>query len=103
MYAGDCQESNAYVTLSPPDRWGNVTVAWGSGVLLTHHTNHADVWHQSFRFRTLYNTTVLAIGGFDGPQMPKINTEYSNYVFKYATLDPQLWPLITEVDWIGDC
>jgi hypothetical protein len=103
MLAGDCQQNSAYVTMSPPDSDGNVTIGWGSGILFTRHTNHADVWHQSFQFKTLHNTTVLAIGGFDGPQMTKINTNYSNYVFKYAKVDPELWPLIDHVIWTGDC
>ncbi|MBB5897067.1 hypothetical protein [Kutzneria kofuensis] len=103
MSAGDCEEKNGYVTLSPPDADGNVYMGWGTGILLTHHTNHADVWHQKFEFMTAWGTTVLTVGGFDGPQMTKINWEYSEYHWQYARMDPQLWPLISQVRWTGDC
>jgi hypothetical protein len=103
LSAGDCEERNAYVTLPPPDSQGNTVVGWGSGILLTHHTNHADVWHQSFVFRTRWGTPVLSVGGFDGPQMTQINQPYSNHVYRTVTVDPQLWPLIATVDWTGDC
>ena len=103
MSAGDCQESNGFVTLAPPDAQGNTSVAWGAGALLTHHTITADVWHQSFQFLTQYGTVALTAGGFDGPRMSKTNTEYSKYVVRYFKIDPQLWPLITTVRWTGDC
>ncbi len=103
LSAGDCEQRNSYVTLPPPDQYGNTVVGWGSGILLTHHTTHADVWHQSFVFHTRWGTTVLAVDGFDGPQMTQINHEYSNFVSKAVHVDPQLWPLIAYVDWTGDC
>jgi hypothetical protein len=103
MAAGDCVETSGYVELLPPDAQGSALIHWNTGSLLTHHTNHADVWHQRFEFKTAFGTTVLSAGGFDGPQMTQINKEYTGTYWQRVTIDPQLYPLITTVRWIGDC
>jgi hypothetical protein len=102
---GDCQmNAQARVTLTPPDDAGNTTVTWDADVF-TRHTNHVDVWHQSFGFKTRRGTTVLSVENLDGPPLRHGHENEVQHAHqdRSVVVDPDLFDLIAKVDWTGEC
>lgn len=100
--AGDCfQERDARVELVRPDGAGGSQIRWVA-LVGTFHTNHADIWHVTWTFKTAFGTPVGTIGPLNGPSMLNFAT-YNVDQPKDVWFDPQLWPLVTQVEWKGEC
>jgi hypothetical protein len=100
---GDCQMNpQARVTLTPPDDAGNTTVIWDAEVF-TRHTNNRDIWFQSFDFKTRRGTSVLSVVNLPGPEMRTVNEVHPVHEGRPVVVDPDLFDVITKVDWTGEC
>jgi hypothetical protein len=100
--AGDCfQNPGARVELVRPDGAGGSLIRWVA-LVGTFHTNHADIWHVTWTFKTAFGTPVGTIGPLNGPSMINFAT-YNVDQPKVVWFDPQLWPLVTQVEWKGEC
>ncbi|WP_214327506.1 hypothetical protein [Nonomuraea sediminis] len=107
--AGDCTQlgggSPAFqseVRLDKPDASGRSRFTWDA-FTYTRHTNNADIWHGTFRFRTAFGTPVLTVGPFDSVPMRATFHTYTTERSTPVTIDPALFDAITQVDWLGDC
>jgi hypothetical protein len=101
---GDCQMNvGAQVNLNLVDpNAGTVTVIWDADVF-TRHTTFGDQWHQSFNFKTRHGTSVVQVGGLDGPSMDNENEVKHAHVERTISVDPDLFDSIRTVDWTGEC
>jgi hypothetical protein len=104
---GDCQMTNASVTLTLNDpNTGDATLTWDADVG-TRHTHTHDVWHQGFDFKTRFGHSVFSNENarFDGPGMDQhdpIQPTHVNLV-QSVSVDPDLFGAIRAVDWTGEC
>jgi len=104
FHVGDCTQfpGSSSVSLSQPDSAGNAILEWRA-TANTKHTNNADIWHISFKFKNNFNQIVLAAPQLDGARMTVINSTYTWVRRAVVKMDPQVYPFIDQVEWRSSC
>jgi hypothetical protein len=116
---GDCQmNAGARVEITAPDAAGASVVSWEADVLTGRSQLAFDErWHQAFNFKTNGGTPVLSVGPerfgnngsaahisrFASPRLDAANRVKHVSVRVPVLLDPNLFDLITQVDWEAEC
>jgi hypothetical protein len=103
---GDCTLLgfwNGRVELDPPDSRGNSILHWYAAAN-TSHTNNADVWWGTFTFLTAHGTPIGTSHRLPGAQMTVVGETYHwTKVDDVQLLDPEFYPLISQVRWHAEC
>jgi hypothetical protein len=98
---GDCVLSGHTWTYRP-DAGGRAQFGFNYSVY-TNHTRNYDVWHARFRFKTSFGSTVLEVGPFDLGKMYNGAAPIEDIIARDVVLDPRLFDLISDVEWVGEC
>jgi hypothetical protein len=102
---GDCELARGTtVTLRNPSDNGDSSVVVRGQVKSSHpQTAWYDQWHSNFTFRSGRGTQLVTAGSLDGPEMRTGGAWYGVDAGAYVKIAPDLFDLVTKVDWSGEC
>jgi hypothetical protein len=101
-FAGDCvMFQGSFIRIQQPINGDSQIEVWTD--TYTTHTNHADIWWNTFQFRTSSGTLLYTSPTVRSVDMTQINTLYTTHQFFEMHIDPALYPQIGEIHWSGTC
>jgi hypothetical protein len=102
---GDCTlDRGTTVTIKAPNEAGDTSINVHGQVKTSHpQVGWYDQWHSTFVFRSTRGTELLRSNELNGPEMRTANRWYGVDAWQSVRIAPDLYDLVTKVDWKGEC